>query len=232
MWSKEIQPELKRLIDEATRVEESGLATRLIEIDQWIGNQKRNLFNRRKIIMDFLLELEVHVNCWLDYKFLSISGQEHYIDDFTPAERYWYQVLFPRWFNTPETNLFNLLQTKEFDQSYDKLINLLAMRIEGLQGPGAYVRGYILDMSMATTFVTTSSSKQPLCVKIDTRNPHGRFDISYWKTKLREYGIKRGYFITCLDAKRVSLEDINNLADLILDKSNTLPPTCYDGYNL
>ncbi len=98
MQAKEIEPELKRLINITSSIE-PGLAKRLDELRRWIKDKKPGLLTSKKFVMDFLLELILDVEIWLELQQLTEQEKQDVFAQMTPTERYWYEFLFPQWFN-------------------------------------------------------------------------------------------------------------------------------------
>ena len=97
MQAQEIKDQLNSLISEAYPVDPS-LAIRLDEIYRWVKDVKPGALTNKKFVMAFLLQLVSDSEVWLAVKSLpSDAAQQAAFELMTPAERYWYSYLFPKW---------------------------------------------------------------------------------------------------------------------------------------
>jgi hypothetical protein len=228
---KDIEPELKRLIAEARPVE-TGLAERLDEMRRWIKTKKPGQLMSKRHVMDFLIELYVDARVWLDLKALEPDARQACIDQMTPAEQYWYTELFPRWFNEPDPKLSiweQKLMAGEFDQEDKELIDNLCDRID--QRQGSSWAGYILDLSMATDLIASSTLKIPLSVQLTTVSSQLAVDKkARWELTLRYWKIQRALFVSfnpMRDERRPVGDHRSLLESRILQESDRLPASCY-----
>lgn len=221
--AKDIEPELKRLIAEATPVE-PGLAGRLDEMRRWIKAKKPGQLMSKRHVMDFLVELYVDAKVWLDLKALEPEARQACVDQMTPAEQYWYTELFPRWFNEPDPKLSiwkQKLMAGESDQEDKGLIDNLCNCIDERQGSSWAC--YILDLSMATDLIASGILKTPLCVQLTTlSNPLSVDKKARWELTLRYWKIQRALFVSFNPTR-----DRSVLENRILQESDHLPASCY-----
>jgi hypothetical protein len=221
--AKDIEPELKRLIAEARPVE-PGLAHRLDEMRRWIRAKKPGQLMSKRHVMDFLVELYVDARVWLDLQALESEARQACIDQMTPAERYWYTELFPRWFNEPDPKLSiwkQKLMAGEFDQEDKELIDSLCHCLEQRQGSSWAC--YILDLSMATDLLASGTLKIPLSVQLTTLSSQLSVDKkARWELTLRYWKIQRALFVSFNP-----MRDSTLLESRILQESDRLPASCY-----
>ena len=98
MQAREIDSELRRLGSIASSIE-PRLAERLDELRRWIKGKKPSLLTSKRFVMDFLLELILDAQTWLDLKALTSQEMQEVLELMAPTENYWYGFLFPKCVN-------------------------------------------------------------------------------------------------------------------------------------
>lgn len=166
--ASQIKQQLDAVIIHAETIEPL-LAKRLKEFRTWISQKKDGLLTSKPHILGLLKELIEDCKFWLIVQPLSEVDRTEIYNDFkvTPAQRYWFEVLFPAWFQERDPHSPSWKQkimSGEFHNSDDKTICQLAYAISD-QGGSALWR-YILDLSMATDLLITGSKQQALCVQL------------------------------------------------------------------
>ncbi len=231
LQAREIEPELKRLIDTASSVEPM-LANRLDELRRWIKDKKPGLLTSKKFVIDFLLELIVDAQIWLDLKALTSEERQEVFYQLTPTEKYWYYFLFPKWFNEPDPKLpiwKQKMMAGEFTKEDEPFINLIINKIERVGG--TFLRRYIVDLSMATDIVVSSSLSIPLCVQLTSISDTLSIEKKHnWKTTLSYWGIERGLFVSFNPANKTKIVD--HLSNKVLLQSDHLPSQCYAVFSI
>lgn len=231
LQAKEIEPELKRLINIASS-RESALAKRLEELRRWIKDKKPGLLTSKRFVMDFLLELILDVETWLNLQELTEQEKQDVFAQMTPTESYWYEFLFPQWFNEhdPKLDIWKKkMMAGQFTQADELFINVIVNEIE--RRGGTTLRRYIVDLSMATDIIVSGSSLLPLCVQLTTVSDELSTDKKQqWETTLRYWEIKRGLFASFNPADKIKI--IALLTNEILWQSNHLPNACYAQCNI
>jgi hypothetical protein len=231
-WNaREIEPELKRLSSLATLLE-PGLADRLEEIRRWIKDKKPGLLTSKKYVIDFLYELILDTHTWLGLQTLTELEKEEVFKQMSSVERFWYEFLFPKWFNECDPKLpiwKQKMMSGDFSKSDEPLLNLIVYQI---QRDGADVlRRYIVDLSMATDLVVSSSSETPLCVQLTIlANEYLTSKKQHWEATLRYWGIERSLFLNFNPSHPIAT--IPRLANEIIWQSDNLPPSCYNQSSL
>ncbi|NTW21669.1 MAG: hypothetical protein HGA42_19815, partial [Nostocales cyanobacterium W4_Combined_metabat2_030] len=194
--------------------------------------KKDGLLTSKPLVLDFLTELILDATLWLKLKQLTPDEKEKFFEQaqLTPAERYWYEFLLPQWMNESDPKLDTWkkkIMSGAYTQDDRAFINSISHEIEALGG--ACLWRYILDLSMATDLLISGNLELPLCVQItmlsdewlENKNAH-------WEATLRYWWIQRGLLLSFnprkLEGKLVTL------AEVILQKGDELPPTCYDEY--
>ncbi len=206
---------------------EPGLANRLGEISRWLKNKKDGLLVSKPFVMDFLLELIVDAQTYLDLKTLTTLERQEFLDQMTPTERYWYDFLFPKWFNEPDLKLPTWKQKMmagEFTKEDEPFINVIINKIE--RDGGTFLRRYIVDLSMATDLVVSGRLGMPLCVQITRVYDALSMEKKHqWKRTLRYWAIERGLFVSFNPANKIKIVD--RLSNEILLQSDHLASQCY-----
>lgn len=221
MQGKEIQHKLKSLIEEASSID-PYLARKLDEINRWVKDVKPGSLTAKKFVTAFLLEVIRDSTVWLKLKSLpSQEEQQLQFEQMTPSERYWYSYLFPKWLNETDPKFFiwkQKLMAGEFNQADDRVIKSIATEI--VQREGTFWHCYIVDLSMATDLIVSSSQRKPLCVQVTSISEEFLQQKSAdWENTLQNWGINRGLFLSY--NPRIS-NFVNQLVNIALDNSDTL----------
>lgn len=191
----QIKLEFDSVIADAQKIEPQ-LAKRLQQLSRWIKDKKPGLLTKKRLVMDLIVEVMQDAKLWL--KIQELSDDEK--DDFerqaqlTPPELYWYQTLFPEWFNQPDDKLkiwTQKIMADEYPQQDRELINGFIGEFERLPAP--VLSRYILDLSMATDLMVSGQSQNPLAVQLTITNPDLLTEKQdRWKETLIFWSIKRG----------------------------------------
>jgi hypothetical protein len=220
---KVLEPELKRLISEASSIE-PGLSARLDELRRWIKDKKLGLLSTKTYVISFLSELIADADFLLGLKRANPQEKQELRDLLSSVELYWYDYLFPKWFNEPDPKLPRWKQKMmagEFTQNDHKLIESLGDEIESLGGESLWK--YVVDLSMASDLVVSRNWETALCIQLTTSaDRHLEDKKSQWQSTLAYWEIKRALFVSFHPQ-----EDCKNLAKLILGKGDILPDDCY-----
>lgn len=225
MHARDIEPKLKELIKRASFLE-PALAIRLEEVRRWIRDVSPGLLIQKKLLLSFLLELILDADFWLKLKSLTSEQKELLFRQMSVSDRYWYEVLFLKWFHERDRK-FRIwkqkLKSGEFTQSDGTIIGELTRHIHHREG--TVIHRYVADLSMATDAIVCSLTGQPLCVQITTMpEVHSHTKYQEWEKTLREWEIKRGIFVSYNPGKT---EFIIELVNLILYNSQHLPEEHY-----
>ena len=223
---RDIEPKLRELI-KITSLVEPALAARLKTVWRWVKDVNSGLMMRKKFLMAFLLELIKDVEAWIDLKVLSEEERQLVLDQVTPTVKYWYEVLFPKWFNQhdPKFDTWKRkLRSGEFNPEDKDTLKSIARQIES--SGGSVVQRYVIDLSMATDLVTSGHLVNPLCVQITSIAEESSLKdkIDKWKKTLRDWEIERALFVSINPGKRdEGVKLAGNLivfnSDRMLDKS-------------
>lgn len=194
--AKDIEQTLRRLIADAIQIEPL-LANRLNEVWRWIKDKKPGQLMSKRYVMAFLDELYEDANVWLDLNTLETKEKQAYEDEMTPAERYWYTELFPKWFKEPDPKLSiwqQKLMAGEYKPKDKELIADLCNRVDKQQGSSW--DAYILDLSMATDLIVSAAQEKPLCIQLTTSYDQFTKDKKQkWELTLKYWSIQRGLFV-------------------------------------
>ena len=221
MQANEIEPKLKELSRLASS-EEPGLAHRLDEVRRWIKDMRPGLLMQKNVLMAFLLELISDADFWLNLKSLEEEERQLFLDRLSSPVRYWYEVLFPKWFNENDSRFYvwkQKLRSGEFDREDAELIEAIAAMVASREG--IVVHRYIADLSMATDVIVSSSSRgKPLCVQLTTMSDKfSEVKYNEWKHTLQQWQIERGIFISYNPGED---EFVDRLVNVVLHNSNHL----------
>jgi hypothetical protein len=226
----EIKDRLKSLIESAFTVN-INLARRLEELNRWVKNVKPGLLTAKPLVSLLLLQIIQDAEAWLILQ--SMPSEEERIDALnalSPALRYWYGNLFPKWLNENDPKFYvwrQKIMAGEFTQKDGALIQSVSDEIQ--KRDGDIVRRYIADLSMATDIIVCSRQK-PLCVQLTSlRDEHSQFKSDEWETTLRIWAIERGLFLSYNPA---TTNFVNQMVNVIIYNSNNLAPASYLKFNL
>jgi hypothetical protein len=94
-----IRQSLDDVIKQATSTEPL-LAKRLIDLKKWISTKKDGLLMSKVQVLDLLTEIVLDSELWLNLSELSLDERKQLLEqEFSPAEKFWFDVLFPLWFS-------------------------------------------------------------------------------------------------------------------------------------
>ena len=230
LQAKDINPKLNSLIKEAESIS-NALALRLRQVRSWVKNTKPGSLMKKKELLFFLIELIKDVEFWLDLAQLEEEEYQLFINELNPTDRYWYTILFPRWFREydPKFSTWKKkLMAGEFQAKDGKLLKQVSDNIK--KRGGSVLLRNISDLSMATDLIVSDIGDKPLCVQLTVTND-SLLDTkkANWKTTVRQWKIERALFLSYnpVDKTRSELEVIDRLCEYILDKAKTLPDNCY-----
>ncbi len=226
MQANKIEPKLKELSRLASS-EEPGLAHRLDEVRRWIRDIRPGLLMRKNVLMAFLLELIGDADFWLNLKSLTEEERQLFLNHLPSPVRYWYEVLFPKWFNESDSRFYiwkQKLRSGEFDREDAEIIEAIAALVTNRQG--TVVHRYIADLSMATDVIVSSSSTgKPLCVQLTTMSDEfSEEKYNEWKDTLQQWQIERGIFVSYNPGQE---EFVGRLVNVVLHNSNHLQQEKY-----
>lgn len=226
-----IKPELELLI-ESTKSLEPKLAQRLTELAAWVREKQPGKLRKKKFVCDFLTEVIVDATLWLKLKSANPQNRQKAFTNLSCAERFWYEVLFPRWFNENDPKLSiwkSKIMKDDFKREDEEFLGSLADEIE--KYGGTTWRNYILDLSMATDVVVGGSLEIPLCTQVTTLAPRYTEDKrSAWKLTLCYWKVKRGLFVSYNPTGHYG--NVVNMGEFLLQKGDELAPDCYSEHNL
>ena len=227
MQAQEIKDKLKSLIREADSIYPS-LALRLGEVDRWVKDVKPGTLTAKKFVMAFLLQLVSDSEVWLAVKSLpSEAAQQAAFELMTPAERYWYSYLFPKWLSETDLKFYiwkKKLMAGKFNPADDRILQSIAARIQQ-RGDTSFIQRYIADLSMATDSIVSNRQQQPLCIQVTTvSDEFSQQKYENWQKTLQDWGIDRGLFLS-YDINDENF--LNQLANIALYNSDNLPAGRY-----
>ena len=207
-------------------ITEPKLAARLRQLSRWIKNTKPGSLTKKKLVLELLIEVLQDAEIWLQVK--NLNNEEKIIynleAELTPSELYWYETLFPIWFKTPDLKLAiwtRKLMAEEFPNTASADILGFGKEFENLTAPAFY--RYILDLSMATDILVSSSSSRPLAVQLTKSNPKVLFAKQVnWKKTLIYWSIRRGVLFS-----QSPSHPIRKSAKSLLGLSDSLDDGCY-----
>lgn len=221
-----IKSELEQLIQQATQ-KEPLLAERLRRFARWIKDKKTGLLQSKRYVMDFLIELIVDSQFWLEFKAIPPEQKELFWQEaaMSPPERFWYETLFPRWFNEPDPKMATWtkrMMAGDFGQADAAVLERFLTAIES-QGGNTFTC-YILDLAMATDLLASGSFNHPLAIQITTQSAKWSEDKqTFWHQTLLYWKIERGIFLSYNPQN-----SIDEMAKLLLQYSDSLSRNCYN----
>ncbi|AFY84886.1 hypothetical protein [Oscillatoria acuminata] len=225
MQAIEIEPKLRELMGIASSVD-PGLEYRLEEIWRWIKDMRPGLLMQKKFLMGFLLEVIKDAEFWLALKVLTDEERESFLNQLTPPVRFWYEFLFPKWFNEKDNKFYiwkQKLRSGEFNQEDAQLIDLIAQKIKIREG--SLVQRYVADFSMATDAIVSSNKGRPLCVQVTSiSDDFSEHKYEEWKKTLKDWNIERGIFVSYNPGKE---EFVSQVVNLVLHNSSHLEESKY-----
>lgn len=148
--------------------------------------------------MLLLTELVDDTDFWLAMQSLTKNDRDTLLDTLSPSEQFWYNTLFPAWFNEPDPKQEKWkknLMGNNFQGNDATLINDICNEIEKLGGTTH--NPYIADLSMATDLIASGAKQLPLCVQITTvRHELATDKEAAWLETLRYWKIMQGLFVS------------------------------------
>lgn len=226
MQGKDVQEQLKRLLQEATNID-PALARRLDEINRWMKNLKPGALTAKRVVMAFLLEMITDAKLWLALKAeYSAEEQQAVLLQLPPPQQYWYGELFPRWLEENDPRFYiwrQKLMAGGFSQADDEILQAIAQAVK--QQKGEFWRRYIADLSMATDLIVSYRQQQSLCTQVTSlSDEYSQQKFEDWKTTLQTWRIERGLFVSYNPGVP---NYAYQLATLVLENSDTLKPGNY-----
>lgn len=224
----EIRLQLRALIDQAKTVEPS-LAARLSNLLKWIKDKTDKQINQKRSVVDFLAEIILDADLWLVLQTLTPEQkQQFYIEmEISSAEQYWFDVLFPLWFDEPDPKLDiwkKELMAGNFSGDDMQIIRAVSLEIKKLGGSCLWK--YPLDLSMATDLLAMGLTGVALFVQITT------LDEQYlpekkgaWEGTLKHWKIKRGLLISYNPIPTNNVAQ--RISGIVFRHIDSLPPNCY-----
>lgn len=225
---KEIRLQLRALIEQAKTVKPS-LAARLSNLLRWIKDKTDKQISPKTSVIDFLTEIILDTNFWLVLQTLTPEQrQQFYIDmEISSAEKYWFDVLFPLWFDEPDPKLDiwkKELMANNFRGDDMQIIRAVSLEIKKLGGSCLWK--YPLDLSMATDLLAMGLNDIALFVQITTLA--GQYlpeKLSAWKDTLQHWNIQRGLLISYNPTPTNNVAQ--RLSRIVFRHIDSLPSNCY-----
>ena len=225
MQAGELEPKLKHLSCLAWSTE-PALAQRLDEVTRWIKDIRPGLLMQKGVLVGFLLELIKDGEFWLKLQSLTDEERQLFLSHLPSPVRYWYENLFPKWFNENDRKFYiwkQKLRSGEFNQEDAELLKSVARQIKSRDG--CVVHRYIADLSMATDVIVSSSTGKPLCVQLTTMSGElCNHKYKEWKDTLQQWKIRRG-IIVCYNPGQD--RSVIQLVNLVLHNSRHLTEAKY-----
>lgn len=224
----EIRVRLEALIIEAQTIEPC-LQERLINLRSWIKKKTDKELAQKSSVVGLLSEVILDSRFWLAIKTLTTEQRQQFYTSMriSPAEQYWFDVLFPLWFNEPDPKLNSWkreLMAGNFSQSDEQIIRDVSREIE--LGGGSCIWRHTLDLSMATDLLATGLANNPLCVQITTGNIHNLDEKKpKWESTLKHWHIQRGLLISYNPVPNNTAA--KRIAVVVLQNGDSLPLSCY-----
>jgi hypothetical protein len=224
----EIRLQLRALIAQASTVKPS-LAVRLSNLLRWIKDKNDKHIKHKPSVVDFLAEIILDANFWLILQTLTPEQKQQFYRDekIDPAEQYWFDVLFPLWFDEPDPKLdIWKIEIMAGNFSGDDMQIIRAISLEIKKLGCSCLWKYPLDLSMATDLLVMGLTNAALLVQITTlAQQYLPKKKSAWEGTLKHWKIKRGLLIS------YNPMPTNNVAQrisgTILQHIDSLPPDCY-----
>ncbi len=230
MQGQEIKKRLRILLDEAAEID-LNLALRLDEINYWLRDLRPGTLTAKKLLSDFLLQLIRDSEIWLALKTLSPEQIEtELLTKMTPTQKYWYQILFPKWLAKNDDHLYiwrQKLMTGEFIQEDEQFLNNLAKDI--VNRGGSVYRRYIADLSMGTDLIVSHRQEKAICLQVTTL-AEKYYSEKYvkWQETMALWHIERGLFVSYNPSEN---EAIQRLINITLWSSDQLKDGSYQAIN-
>jgi hypothetical protein len=221
MEPKEIRDSLKDLIVEARSLYPK-LADKLENLQRWIKNKKDGQLRNKKYVMSVLYQLVKDVKFYLFINKMPTELKREFVkNNLVRSEQYWYEILFPHWFNLEDKylpewkkKLMGEQFTDDDKKTREDLIELIQIR------KGATCWRYILDLSMATDIIINSETGRPICVQYTTNaEEYTDEKVERWRDISFYYGINCTIFVRIYPKN--SDNGLYALAKKSLEVSNT-----------
>ncbi len=213
MHGKDIKKRLRILIHEAEEIEPK-LARKLDDINHWLKGLKPGSLTSKKLLCDFLLQLIRDSEIWLALKTLPPEKIEtELLTKMTPTQKYWYQVLFPKWLEINDDHIYiwrQKLMTGEFQQEDEELLNNLAKDI--VSRGGSVYRRYVADLSMATDLIVSHRQQRPICLQVTTlAEKYYSEKLEKWHETMELWKIERGIFVSYNPSEENAIQRLINI---------------------
>lgn len=220
---------LEQIIQQSITAEPK-LAQKLIALAKWIKDKKDGLLMSKPYVLDLLTEVISDADLWVALRPLSDEERRQFYasESFSVTERYWLEVLFPRWLHDQDPKFPTWkreVMNGNFKRDDEPMLRGLAREIEGRGG--SYLWRHLLDLSMATDLLASGQKANPLCVQLTTvAEPYLASKQRDWEATLAYWSIKRGLLISYNPTENLLM---SRLITAILSYSDA--PTV-NGYNV
>lgn len=229
--AEQIEIKLKELTIKARNIN-PNLESKLKNLCHWIKNKTPGKLREKKYVAAVLVELIKDIEIWFILNQLSKNEKTLVFSQKTPVEKYWFDFLFPQWFEQ-EDKYFPCWKQKlmkgEYNDNDEPFRNTLRDEIKKRRGYSLW--RYILDLSMATDIIVCHTSSNPLCVQYTKSSPGNTLDKKEkWKNTLCYWRIRRGIFVCVHPNSRI--QGLKKLVNLSLRQSDDLLDDCYIDFNI
>ncbi len=179
-----------------------------------------------------MLQIIQDTEAWLIFQSLpSPEEQLAALNALSPAVRYWYSELFPRWLSENDPRFYiwrQKLIAGEFGHEDKNLLELITSEIE--QRGGTFIVRYIADLSMATDIIVSSSQEKPLSIQLTSlSDEYSQHKLDNWENTLRFWKVERGLFLSYNPG---TSNFVNQIVNITLYNSNNLSIATYLKFNL
>jgi hypothetical protein len=223
--AQDIKQKLDDLIN-LTSDTEPKMYQRLNELKSWIKDKKNGLLNSKKQLLEFLDWVITDVEYLLVLNSLNPAEKDLVLAEFTPTEQYWYNHLFPLWFEQSDVKFSTWkqkLMTGENQAEDAKILKEVSLKIQ--QKGGTIVQRIILDFSMATDLLISGNKQEPLAVQITTlaKQDYLKDKVKNWQDTLDYWQVLRAIFVSYHPTNSGGTD---HLAHVIFKQSDSLPLQC------
>ncbi len=147
---QEARTRLQELTQQAITTE-PDLAQKLTALTKWIENKKDGLLMSKAYVLDLLTEIILDAELWLALRSLSDSKRQEFygIENFSATERYWFEVLLPRWIYDADPKFPNWrreVMNGNFQRGDAVFLSSLGRELIGRGG--SYLWRHLLDLSI------------------------------------------------------------------------------------
>lgn len=201
MASQRISPqEARQRLEQLTKQAEPKLAQKLIALAKWIENKKDGLLMSKPYVLDLLTEVILDVQLWLALNSISPQQRQYFYEseNFSVTERYWFDVLFPRWINDQDPKFPSWkreVMNGNFKREDEEILKNIFRELT--KRGGTCLWRHLLDLSMATDLLTSGQCDKSLCVQLTTISEiHLKDKQEGWENTLEYWQIKRGLLIS------------------------------------